>query len=530
MHWPVTQASSNNIQMVYDYKNGLSLGSITNPDLAEQSYSVVTADDNGNDSLSPLGVTLEWNSTSTTDSMRTHIVRGMPYATMEYFGKSIRPTIYSYNGPATSVLIDGNSNEGMAQELECGFMKSTVDDTATSSSGLDNSGAASAKISSMLVQQKIKMHFINSDSTWVVFFSHPVRVRCEVSSEEDEKLRQFQLQVVDSLEDNDNPLVVRLALLDACTTGQSDMAQHCDDKKTAAELQSYERTLTKFAPVIPTRPKIDFEYPDSSQKGQQVVHWTIDWGAQTTMAAAIDDNHDDQEGQQLLMFALPHHQALLGLNHSFPNISTPIIIDHCYTTFHGSTCLVIGKRWPLSEDLDNYSAAFTAARPPDAEMIPVLAAALSKDIHYRLSANLLKGAADTYFSGKILARMARVIVIADELASLASSSSSKSSDLSNVYTDVADEKLLLSMKAADAVELPSQADIAAAVEQLKQGVDIWLSSEAEAPYVYDQSWGGIVNCGCTYVGKGDLGFCNNSFPVCPALLDVNEDFGNGTSR
>ena len=515
--------------MVYDYKNGLNLGSITDPDLAEKSYSVVTANHNGSDALSPLGVTLEWNSTSTTDSMRTYIVRGMPYATMQYFGKSIRPTIYSYNGLASSVVIDGDCDEGSPQELECGVMTENVDETTTLSSSLDNDRVVTMEKNSMLVQQKIKLHFINSDFTWVVFFSHPVQVRCEVSSEEDEKLRQFQLQVVNSMEeedDNADPLTVRLALLDSCTTGQSDMAQHCEDKKTADELQSYEQTLTRYASTIPTLPTIDFEYPDISQKGQQFVHWTVDWGAQTT----IYENSQKYKQQQLLMFALPHHQALLGLNNTSPNSSTVEMIDHCYTTFHGNTCLVTGNRWQLSEDLDNYSVAFTAARPPEADMIPVLAAALCKDIHYKLSANLLKGAADTYFSGKILARAARVIVIADELASFASSSSPniRRGNINSVYTDVDDKALLLSMKAAEAVELPSQADIAAAVEQLKQGVNIWLSSNSSAPYVYDQSWGGIVNCGCTYEGKGELGVCNNTFPSCPALLDVNEDFGNGT--
>ena len=238
----------------------------------------------------------------------------------------------------------------------------------------------------------------------------------------------------------------------------------------------------------------------------------------------VDGKKHSNDGHQLLMFALPHHQILLGQNKtSSMSINPTEITDMCFSTFHGSTCLVIGNTWKLTED-SSTGVSFTAARPPDPEMIPSLAAALSKDIHYKLSSNTLRGASDTYFSGKILARMARVIVIADELARLASSSKS---NMQISYAEVNDETLWQSVEAAASVPLPSHAEILAAVVQLKEGVDVWLSTKAEAPYVYDKSWGGIVNCGCTYVGKGDLGVCNNTFPMCPALVDVNEDFGNG---
>ena len=58
LHWPITQASTGNIQMVYDYKNGLSLGST---DASLSGDYVVQNTPN----LSPLGVSLEWNSTTT---------------------------------------------------------------------------------------------------------------------------------------------------------------------------------------------------------------------------------------------------------------------------------------------------------------------------------------------------------------------------------------------------------------------------------------------------------------------------------
>ena len=118
-----------------------------------------------------------------------------------------------------------------------------------------------------------------------------------------------------------------------------------------------------------------------------------------------------------------------------------------------------------------------------------------------------------------------MILIASELKKL----SAGTKEVQMLYDDIDEESLSLSIEAAKLVDLPSDEDITAAVEQLKKGVQIWLNGEAEALYVYDRSWGGIVNCGCDYVGKGDKGWCNNTFPECPALVDVNKDFGNGKS-
>ena len=102
-----------------------------------------------------------------------------------------------------------------------------------------------------------------------------------------------------------------------------------------------------------------------------------------------------------------------------------------------------------------------------------LADALSDDIHYKLSDNMFRGASDTYFSGKILARLGRVIVIASEMNKLAAG------DIEDgMYTDVDDASLSLSMEAAAAADLPSDDDIANSVEQLKArggDLDQWKS-------------------------------------------------------
>ena len=60
-----------------------------------------------------------------------------------------------------------------------------------------------------------------------------------------------------------------------------------------------------------------------------------------------------------------------------------------------------------------------APRPPSHLAIPALAEALSKDISYSLPDNYMQGAGDTYFSGKMLAKLGRIIVVAQELCGLA---------------------------------------------------------------------------------------------------------------
>jgi endoglucanase Acf2 len=172
---------------------------------------------------------------------------------------------------------------------------------------------------------------------------------------------------------------------------------------------------------------------------------------------------------------------------------------------------------------------FLAPRPPKADLVPVIAEYLADDILFQLAHNTLRGASDTYFSGKLLARLARVLVIASELDSLAHASSAEDVR-ENYYGDasVTTQMLEDSIEAASKVDLPSSKEIENALDQLKKAVTVWLKSDAEAPYIYDESWGGLVNCGCHYVGHADHGYCNNTFPDCPALQSVNEDFGNGT--
>jgi endoglucanase Acf2 len=83
-------------------------------------------------------------------------------------------------------------------------------------------------------------------------------------------------------------------------------------------------------------------------------------------------------------------------------------------------------------------------------MLSDLRAAVQKDIHYSLPDNYMRGAGDTYFSGKMLAKLARIILIAQEVGGV------------------------------------SRNDFSAAVGRLRAGVEIWLNGSAESPLLYDR--------------------------------------------
>lgn len=53
--------------------------------------------------------------------------------------------------------------------------------------------------------------------------------------------------------------------------------------------------------------------------------------------------------------------------------------------------------------------SLTPPSPPDIRL------ALKTDIHYELPGNYMRGAGDTYFSGKMLSKLARIIIIAKEV-------------------------------------------------------------------------------------------------------------------
>ena len=117
--------------------------------------------------------------------------------------------------------------------------------------------------------------------------------------------------------------------------------------------------------------------------------------------------------------------------------------------------------------------------------------------------NFQIGAGDTYFSGKTIARLARILLIAEELHQVCAN---PSGDYANVCTGL---------------KLPTESDVSVALDQLRRVVSVWVKDNQQAPFVYDTSWGGVISCGCLY----SSGECANQLPTCPALVDQGLNFG-----
>jgi len=139
----------------------------------------------------------------------------------------------------------------------------------------------------MDVQHHLHLHFINSDFTWIVFFNTPVKVSCTSTNKETEPtLQDFQLLIHtnddESSDDTDhNKLVVRVAMLNPCTTGHSTMMAHCTDKITEKDLEHYEKLLIQNAHIVPKNPSIEFEYNnnDDDEHPHNTAAINIDWDA-----------------------------------------------------------------------------------------------------------------------------------------------------------------------------------------------------------------------------------------------------------
>ena len=457
---PIMKAGDTNMQMVFDKNNGLSLGAIVDDDgggsshvLEEGASSMTSYVVDPDESISPLGVSLRWNHVD----MRSHVVRGMPYGTVR-FGRDARkkdpvlPTILAGNR-VISVLIDSDDadNDGLKEEettsssssskkMLCGSFtgKPIQQDPKNHPAAISPDGKADV----YNVKRELVLHMDQSDFTWVVFFSRPVKVQCYsdsiplVSSPGDISDLQFRLNVVE-VSDGDDPedeLVVRMALLSECTTGKSIIKEHCDVLKTLGydtvsseeKSKEYMKVLREGAMLYPKSPLVGTQFPekegDDGEDDVRVTNVVFDWDAASvnskqsahvtydsarasvvagsfglraasSNAGAIDRlGKPKSESDAFIMFALPHHLEYLSTNADSGEAGDSL----CLNTFHGRTCLVQGSVWnmPVSHGKPQ---SFIADRPPAADAIPLIAKALSGEIKYKISDNMLRGAADTYF-------------------------------------------------------------------------------------------------------------------------------------
>lgn len=411
----------------------------------------------------------------------------MPYTTMEYYerstksenGATLLPTVISPIGFGNDPVVD------MHGKLKC-----------------------SSKGSVTHVKSELKLHFLESDFTWMVFFSEPVDIRCVVTEE-----NHSMLQVLDSNGACEGPLVIRVAVLDICSTGRNSMScregmgNRLPEEENVEEIEKVLRQSARFYPGN----NITVSY--SVEQGSQDAELVFDWDAKD-MSTGCDRQStsdslrkQDEDGKDaMIMFALPHHME--NWNHSTPGLKTPL----CKSSLIGPTCLVKGSSWTLLEKLP--SIDFQAARPPKPQFLPALARSLHEDINYTLPAFFERGAGDTYFSGKMISKLARILLISEELENICDSQRRAFPS-----QEFGEYHLVCSN-----ITLPTQKKRDAALGRLRSSVEVWINGTAETPFVYDTAWGGVVSCGCLFEGDG----CKNQYPDCPAFSDQGLNFGNGT--
>jgi len=506
-----------------DYSSNLLEGGVDNDDSMQKRYTVYNDEAvKSSHPLTPLGITLQWErkgQKNASDRMMSSLVRGMPYGSMHYqysnlskgfFPSGALPTVASEIALLYPPVVD------LETELTCFRNYDQEEENEIQSKGL-------------LVKKSVTLSFIESDYSWLIFYSHPVYVRCYemVSAEKDSDAPRFSLQAIrletnETLHEMNNDesgsevvFTSRIVLMNNCTRGTN--PTHCVNGKPH-DRSDYSALLHKHANVYPGRnTKIDLtfstEMKEPSSSGIEIkktyAQVEFDWDAHD-----MKDSTEVNDNQNLLMFALPHHRDAIIQSH--PQTANPLNLandeskTYCKSTLNGKACLMKGSKWILKEDLLE-EPSFQAPREPMADTIPNLAEAINKDINFRVPEYYAKGAGDTYFSGKILAKFARILLITQELKDICSPD-----DDNNLRERVPIE--------CHNITLPSKDTFDKALHNLKSSTEIWINGTAETPFVYDMNWGGLVSCGCLF--NGETQKCDNIFPDCPAFSDKGLDFGH----
>ena len=485
LQFPHLIAGDTIVQMSTVARHGLTLGS----PVVKHVYTV-------DEDIPPsqLGIGLKWTK-SDMHKMKTQIIRGIPYVTMEY-DSGMSPTVISELPLSLTPAIDGVRLS--TDEYEPGYLD-------------ENTSKSDTK--QYRVEKEVSLSFKESDMTWLVFFSRPaiVEFRHDDISPVDlppgavdfSTTAAFGLSVVD----DEEPIIIRTALENNCTFGGNALFCEGGQPRGDTKLASL---LRRHSDAFPNKPYLRYDFPaDPARKEVTDSFIKFDWGATSMTGSNATNDHD------LLMYALPHH--LDSMNYE---VQSSKETGYCSEGIHGSACLLAGNIWNLKESLDG-PPSFVALRPPHHDLIPSLAKAVSEDIHFELPDYYMRGDGDTYFSGKMLAKLARIIIIASELRGLAATPSTVSFDLD----DANERELMKIVKECKKVDLPSDKDIAAAVARLRSGVEVWLNGTAHAKFTYDKEWGGVVSCGCLFNDATQT--CQNEFPNCPSYSDPGLNFGNG---
>lgn len=168
-------------------------------------------------------------------------------------------------------------------------------------------------------------------------------------------------------------------------------------------------------------------------------------------AATIEFNWKKQGDGPLLMMALPHHLDTLDLPKK-TSLSLPSI--------KGDMTGVTGDVWTLNEPLTRLS--WSAPSSIVADKVTDIKTALARD-----AADEQANAEDVYTFGKQIAKLARLVLIADDLKDDATSSAVR--------------------------------------EKMKSALEPWLQGKNKDAFKYDNIWGGICTTDGLAASSGDFG-------------------------
>eukprot|EP00930_Biecheleria_cincta_P002255 TRINITY_DN103275_c0_g1_i1.p1 TRINITY_DN103275_c0_g1~~TRINITY_DN103275_c0_g1_i1.p1 ORF type:complete len:800 (+),score=104.10 TRINITY_DN103275_c0_g1_i1:66-2465(+) len=373
--------------------------------------------------------------------MKTPLVRGSPYITAEFNNST--PRISAKQAlMSRGIKVDGR------------VVKCDGSDIAASSISLD---------------------FEQSDTTWLVFAPLGSLWKCRSQAS------SFELVA-------SKPLAgaVRIALANPCTSGRRN--RHCSEALVGWNSDRYAALLRRHAGCYPGSSKI--RYAVHGDVGE------VTWNWDRQCLSGWD------QGTSLLQLAWPVHLPLLtkaAQREAESNPRTP------FRDVRGPAVAVAADRWTFSYTLFP-DVGLSSAQPVASHFRDKLLHSLKgstgarwngsmPDKDFDLPLNYQLGVGDTYFSGKMLARLARIIAIADEIGE-------------------SQEEYFGEM-----------------IERLRKRLEAWLNPAAPNPLLYEVAWGGMVACGCRYSDcEGQCTpFCANpTSPTeeCPAMLDSGFNFGN----
>jgi len=295
-----------------------------------------------------------------------------------------------------------------------------------------------------------------------------------------------------------NDLIARLSLLSNCTTGNNPI--YCKKQKNKGNpvaIKKHANLLRKYSGFYPGS---NTSIRHSVNNDADTAEVILDWDSQYMYHDGKEENNNNNK--DLIAYALPH-QLDTSLT-SIQSTCTPVIL--------GQSCIVVGSEWELPEALPPIS--FYANRPPRPDYIMELSMALKEDFTFQIPGYYKRGAGDTYFSGKILAKVARLLLISEEVREICSTGRRISEEEQPLYEEACRDASIPTIEETDSV-----------LSMLRESVEVWLNGTAETPFVYDDHWGGLVSCGCFFDGETES--CSNKYPDCPVANDPGLNFGNG---